>query len=98
MANRLIFRPVAADELAEAVARYLGTSVPRARRFRAAVRGALADLVADPLRWPVVHVDAREAPVPGFPYAIHYKFRPGRVAVLSVFHASRDPAIWQARV
>lgn len=98
MADRLIFRPVAADELAEAVAWYLGRSVPRAGRFRAAVRQALADIAADPLRWPIVYLDAREAPVPGFPYSIHYKHRPGRVAVLSVFHNARDRAVWQARV
>ena len=97
MAERLIFRPVASDELVEAVAWYLAANPQAADDFRAAVRGVFDEIAAYPLRWPFAHLDIREAPVPGFPYSVHYKHRPGRVVVLSVFHNARDPAIWQAR-
>jgi plasmid stabilization system protein ParE len=59
-----------------------------------AVLGAIAD---DPDAYPVLFDQIREAPVDRFPYSIFYKIMSQRVMVLSVFHNSRDPAIWQSR-
>jgi toxin ParE1/3/4 len=48
--------------------------------------------------YPEVLEDVREAPVVGYPYCIYYREEPGQLFVLSVFHTSRDPAVWQRRV
>ena len=67
-------------------------------RFDATVERVVRDLAADPVRYPPVHRDIRCAPVPGFPaYGVYYRVRPGRLVVISVFHTSRDPAVWQSR-
>ena len=42
--------------------------------------------------------DVRRAVVTGFPYCLYYREEPGRVRVLSVFHTSRDPAVWRKRI
>jgi plasmid stabilization system protein ParE len=41
--------------------------------------------------------DVRRAVVRGFPYCVYYREEAARVRVISVFHTSRDPAIWQSR-
>ena len=65
--------------------------------FTAAVRAVLDRIEADPLRWPEVYGSVREAPVAGYRYAIYYRIEPRQVSVLSVFHTSRDPGVWQSR-
>lgn len=39
--------------------------------------------------------DAVEAVVRGFPYCVYYLEEPTQVRAISVFHARRDPTIWQ---
>jgi len=46
----------------------------------------------------IVHYDVRKAVVTRFPYIVLYREEAGEVLVISVFHTSRDPAVWQARL
>jgi plasmid stabilization system protein ParE len=32
-----------------------------------------------------------------FPYSIYYLIESGQIVILAVFHARRDPTIWQSR-
>ena len=66
-------------------------------RFVAAVRTVLDTIATQPNRYPEVWPDVREAPVAGWPYAVYYQVHPDHVMVLAVFHAARDPSVWQAR-
>lgn len=50
-----------------------------------------------PERFPVKHVEIRCAQAHRFPYSVFFRPEATRVVVLAVFHARRDPAIWQAR-
>jgi toxin ParE1/3/4 len=63
-----------------------------------AVQQALDLISSTPLLYSTVESDVREAPVRDFPYCVYYRVEPDRVVVLAVFHTSRDPAIWQARI
>jgi plasmid stabilization system protein ParE len=63
--------------------------------FTVAVRRVLTDLAARPDTWPKVYGAVREAPVTGYRYAVYYRIDPH--PVLSVFHTSRDPGVWQSR-
>ena len=68
-------------------------------RFVTAVERVLADIGDQPDRHPVAEDDVREAAVPTpWPYTVYYRPRPDHVLVISVFHQSRDPRVWQARV
>jgi plasmid stabilization system protein ParE len=63
----------------------------------AEVERVLDSIADDPLRYPIVFKDIREAIVARFPFAVYYRVKPGRVIIIAVFHCSRDPGIWQAR-
>ena len=65
--------------------------------FVAAVQAVFDRIAVNPRIHAVVYRDVRKAVVKGFPYCVFYFEEPTRVVVTSVFHTSRDPAIWQGR-
>ena len=68
-----------------------------AATFTAAVQQVFDRIASQPQLHAVVVRDVRKAVVRGFPYCVYYRERPTAVVVLSVFHTSRDPAVWQRR-
>jgi plasmid stabilization system protein ParE len=66
--------------------------------FIARVREAIARVASNPRAHAMIYDDARKAAVAKFPYVLIYREEPGEVIVISVFHTSRDPGIWQSRV
>lgn len=90
-------RRAAQSEFDEAADWYESHGPGLGMRFVAAVRQTLADVGDHPERWAEVWPGVREAPVAKWPYFIYYKVHPGHVMVLAVFHAARDPTVWQAR-
>jgi plasmid stabilization system protein ParE len=65
--------------------------------FVARVREVLQRIATNPHQHAVVYRDVRKAVVKRFPYIVLYREESGEVIVISVFHTSRDPAIWQSR-
>jgi toxin ParE1/3/4 len=66
--------------------------------FVARIREVLSHIAADPTRHATVYLGIRKALVPKFPYVILYREEPDEIVVVSVFHTSRDPALWKSRV
>ncbi len=97
MSNKLIFRPVADAEFVNSAEWYENKRSGLGLEFIDHIEELLDKIVNDPLRYPVVLSDIREAIASNFPFAVYYRVKPGRVINLSVFHCSRDPAIWQLR-
>ena len=52
---------------------------------------------ANPRQFPVVFRNVRRALVRGFPYSLFFVVEDGTLQVIALFHASRDPAVWQKR-
>ena len=50
-----------------------------------------------PERFPIKHTGIRRAQARRFPYSVFFRPETARVVVLAVFHARRDPTIWQSR-
>jgi plasmid stabilization system protein ParE len=50
-----------------------------------------------PFQFPLVYKNVRRALTRRFPYQIFFVAEEERVVVLAVFHARRDPKIWQGR-
>ena len=90
-------RPLAAAELEDSATWYETQRPGLGSTFGAEIQRVLDTLAADPKRFPIILDDMREAPVDLFPYAIYYRVKQGEVIVTSVFHTSRDPAIWKGR-
>jgi hypothetical protein len=50
-----------------------------------------------PDRYSVKHKEIRCIRARRFPYSIFYTVESRQIVVLAVFHARRDPTVWQAR-
>jgi plasmid stabilization system protein ParE len=90
-------RDDARQEYDEAVDWYEAQRPGRGVAFISAVRRVFRRISSTPNFYGVVVLDIRKAVVPGFPYCVYYYEEPHRVVVISVFHTSRDQAIWQGR-
>ena len=56
-----------------------------------------AAVQANPARYGFAQGDIREGLLTRFPYAVYYRPLADRIRVLSVFHTSRNPTVWQGR-
>lgn len=66
--------------------------------FVARIQEAFARIADRPELFGIVAHDVRRALVRRFPYAIIYRVESERILVVAVFHTSRDPDTWQARL
>ena len=69
----------------------LGTDfLDELERVYAAIQG-------NPARYGFAQGNIREGLLTRFPYAVYYRVLANRIRVLSVFHSSRNPRVWQGR-
>jgi plasmid stabilization system protein ParE len=97
MSLPVILDPEAQAEFDEAYDYYEGRRAGLGEAFADAVQVVLDRVGQTPRLHQAVFGDVRRAVVRGYPYCVFYREEPTRVRVLSVFHTSRDPTIWQSR-
>jgi toxin ParE1/3/4 len=97
MTMPVILRRLAQAEFDDAADWYEQRRAGRGAACTAAVRQVLTQIAGQPETYPQVHGGIREAPVPGYPYAVYYRPEAGQITALAVFHTSRDPAEWHRR-
>ncbi len=98
MSLPIAFHPDAEVEYDEAHEWFENRQAGSGDDFEAAVEAALALIAAHPRMHGVVTGDFRRAPVTGYPfYRVVYRDLGDRVRIVSIFHTSRDPAVWQGR-
>ena len=91
MSRRLIIRGKAKLDIAEASLFYARKRHGLGDEFLAAVRARLDHVLSAPGSFPVVaRNEIRRALVDRFPYAIYFVATSEGIAVLAVFHTSRD--------
>jgi plasmid stabilization system protein ParE len=66
--------------------------------FISRVRAVMQRIAANPRLHAIVYKDVRKAVVSRFPFLVLYREAAAEVIVVAVFHTSRNPSIWQARV
>ena len=98
MIERIIFRPAAEHELREAYAWYEERVRGLGSEFMRAADACVQIIRRNPDIYPVIYKEVRQGIVRRFPYSMLYLVVPDRVIVVSVFHSSRDPKVWQRRV
>jgi len=62
-----------------------------------AVEATLAEIRRRPGSFPAVHNDVRRALLKRFPYGVFFLVGDAAISVIAIFHAKRDPRIWQQR-
>jgi plasmid stabilization system protein ParE len=97
MSLPLVFRTAAQMEFDDAADWYDSEQAGLGAAFVAEVQEVLDTIAAHPERYPIATGDVREAAVSRFPYYIYYRVKTNHIAVIAVFHTSRDRAVWQAR-
>jgi plasmid stabilization system protein ParE len=104
--RRVVVRPSAERDVAEAAAYYLEQAGGReaglalASRFLAAVRAALTAIAERPLAWPLVTLTKRRYLVSlhdRFPFVVYYAVMDEEIAIVAILRGSRDPARWKHR-
>ena len=98
MSEAVKFTRAAQRDFDEAIEWYEKRSSGLGVKFTLAVRAILERIGKYPELYAVVESDVRQAIVLGFPYSILYRIRARDIAVVAVFHSSRDPAVWQRRL
>ena len=97
MSLRVILDPEAQDEFDSGYDYYETRRAGIGEEFADAVEVVLNRIGGMPRSHRIVFGDIRRAVVRGFPYCVYYREETSQVRVLSIFHTSRDPSIWQSR-
>jgi plasmid stabilization system protein ParE len=95
---RLIVRPEAEADIADAHAWYESQQPGLGQRFLAEMSRCITDIERQPLRFQRVHAEARRALLHHFPYAVFYVAAQDHIAIIAALHMARDPTAWQERV
>lgn len=94
---RLVIRPEARAEVAEAAQWYEAREQGLGRDFVRAFRAATDVLRRNPLLYQTIFEEIRRILLRRFPYAVFYEIHGSDVVVLGCMHGARDPADWQKR-
>lgn len=68
------------------------------RDFLVKVGDAIVSLGQTPNMHQIIKANVRRALLKRFPYCVYYTVDDQLVQIIGVFHAKRDPAIWQKRI
>jgi plasmid stabilization system protein ParE len=98
MAAKLVLAPEADSDITEAYVWYEQRRIGLGEEFLTAVDACIERIRRQPEMYPVVHESYRRALVRRFPYAVFYEYAERTVTIYSVFHMSRDPEKWRARL
>jgi plasmid stabilization system protein ParE len=91
------FLPEAKDEFDHAANWYEGKRAGLGEDFIDRVQEQLQHIAANPKIHAAGYRGVRKAVVARFPYVVLYREDDSGVLVISIFHTSRDPQIWQVR-
>jgi toxin ParE1/3/4 len=97
MSLPVILDPEAREEFDEAYDYYESRRSGLGEVYADAVEIVLERIGKTPRIHQIVFGKFRRAVVRGFPFCIYYREESAHIRVISVFHTSRDPSVWQAR-
>jgi plasmid stabilization system protein ParE len=96
--RRIIVRPEARAELAEAAAWYRSKSSVVVAGFRAAIRQTIVRIAERPAAFAEILPGVRRALTSQFPYAIFFAEGNDSIVVLAIKHQAQDPASWPSGI
>ena len=92
------FHPAASEEFIEASMWYESKRPGLALNFIVEIDRCVILASKHSLQFKLVHEDIRRIVANRFPYSVYFRAEENRIVVLAVFHGSRDPTIWLARI
>jgi plasmid stabilization system protein ParE len=97
MTLKVVFRHAARAEFDAAALWYEKRQRGLGVQFVSEIDRAVELAANHPERFPIKHNEVRCVQVRRFPYSVFFRPETHRIVVLAVFHARRDPTIWQTR-
>lgn len=97
MTLAVVFRRAARREFEDAAVWYEERRPGLGVQFLAEIVNAVALAAEYPERFPIMYRNVRCVRARRFPYSVFFREESQRIVVLSVFHARRDPGVWQQR-
>lgn len=97
MTLKVVFRRAARVEFDAAAMWYEDRQPGLGTEFVSEIAHAVELASSHPDRFPVKHGNIRCVRARRFPYSVFFRPEADRIVVLAVFHARRDPAVWQTR-
>jgi plasmid stabilization system protein ParE len=94
----VIFRPEAETDLCDAYRWYEERKTGLGKDFLLEIDACISSIQRHPHPYPVKHKAIRRALIRRFPYGIFYLIEENAIVIFAVFHAKRDPRVWQSRV
>lgn len=94
MRYSLVLLPAAESELDDAALWYERRRRGLGHALIEEVQEVFRRILAQPDSFEIADNEIRRASVDRFPYSVYYRVKADQVVVISVFHSSRDPAIW----
>ena len=95
---RVVIRPQADAEIAEAALWYESQEPGLGQEFLRSFRSASVMLQRNPYLYQEVAKETRRVLMRRFPYSIFYEVRDQDIIILACFHTGRNPQKWQERV
>jgi len=93
----VLVRPAAEADLAAAREWYDRQRPELGQRFLDAATTAARYIAEHPDAYPVLHRQARRAPLRSFPHGLIFCVYPDVLVITGLFHARRKPKIWRHR-
>jgi len=91
MTFRIVYKPLAQVEAAEALAWYDRPEIGMGDHFLADLERTNNFVAENPWLYPCVEAEIRRANLMRFPYSLFYVIDGGTINILSCFHQHRDP-------
>jgi plasmid stabilization system protein ParE len=98
MAVKVILTPEADLDITEAYIWYERRRTGLGEEFLTAVDASIERIRRWPEMYAAVHEAYRRALTRRFPFALFYEYAEDTITVYAVFHTSRDPRKWRARL
>ncbi|MGZ8217754.1 type II toxin-antitoxin system RelE/ParE family toxin [Methylomagnum sp.] len=97
MNQPISFHRTAQAEFNEAATWYEAQRTGLGLEFIAEVDRCITLIAENPHQYAVLYREVRRAIVRRFPYNVFFRIEPRGIRILAVFHARRNPAVWQKR-
>lgn len=98
MTRRLIIRPQAEIDVADAVAWYEARRTGLGNELLDELDAVVKRAVHSPFQFPQIKNEVRRALLRRFPYSVYFRASDEAVELIAVLHQQRDPRIWQKRL
>ena len=98
MADRVIYTPEAAQDVADAYRWYESRQPGLGEEFLRCVEACVQRIQRHPLIYPIAVDEFRRGLIRRFPFEIFYEPTDDSIVIYSVFNCAQDPAKWRKRL